>query len=350
MRDFQIEHLDEGFREKMLQRLDDIAKPKGSMGRLEEIALQVGMIQHDFVPQLNHPHHILFSADHGVEVEKISKSPREVTWQQTINFMKHGTAIAYLCKQHDIKLVVVDSGVDYDLPSDLGIIDCKIRKGTSNYLYEPAMTREEMNTCIDRGAEMVRKAHSEGCNVISFGEMGISNTSSSAVWMNLFTSIPLVDCIGAGSGLDDIELAHKLDVLERAVANYKGDHSPEDIISYFGGFEMVMTVGGMLQAAEQKMTIIIDGFIMTACVLAASKLNPNVLEYAIFGHKGDEKGHAKLLNYLEVRPILDLGMKLGEGTGAVAAYPIIRSAVLMMSEMHTWSGLNDSKNLIEKYY
>lgn len=350
MKNFNIKHLDEGLREKMLVRLDDIAKPKGSMGRLEEIAMRVGMIQNSFKPTLQNPHHILFSADHGVEVEGISKSPREVTWQQTINFMKHGTAIAYLCKQHDIKLIVVDSGVDYDLPSDLGIVDYKVRKGTSNYLHEAAMTRAEMELCIEKGAEIVREVHEKGCNVISFGEMGISNTSASAVWMHKLTGIPLADCIGAGSGLNSEELAHKLDVLQRAVNNYKGDESAEDIIAYFGGFEMVMTVGAMLQAAELRMTIIIDGFIMTACVLAASKLYPEVLEYSIFGHKGDEKGHAKLLNHLGVRPILDLGMKLGEGTGAVASYPIIKSAILMMSEMHTWSGMEDSQNLIEKYF
>ncbi|MDN4754898.1 nicotinate-nucleotide--dimethylbenzimidazole phosphoribosyltransferase [Porphyromonadaceae bacterium W3.11] len=350
MKDFKIERLDDTFRKTLLQRLDDIAKPKGSLGRLEEIALKVGLIQKTLKPHLSNPHHILFSGDHGVEVEHISKSPREVTWQQTLNFMKFGTAIAYLCKQHGIKLEVVDSGVDYDFPKDSGIIDYKVRKGTSNYLHTAAMSHEEMELCIDRGAERVRKAHEDGCNVISFGEMGISNTSSSALWMHEFTGVPLSECIGAGSGLNSEELLHKLDVLQRAEDNYKGDHSPKDILSYFGGFEMVMTVGAMLQAAELKMVILIDGFIMTACILAASKLEPNVLEYAIFGHKGDEKGHSKMLDYLNVQPILDLGMKLGEGTGAVTAYPIVESAVLMMTEMHTWSGMAESKNLIEKYF
>lgn len=349
MKRFQISSLDKSFREIMLQRIDDIAKPKGSMGRLEEIALEIGMIQHSMKPMLNNPHHILFSADHGIEVEGISKSPREVTWQQTLNFMSHGTAIAYLCKQHGIKLIVVDSGVDYDLPEGIGVIDYKIRKGTSNYLHTAAMSRDEMALCIERGAEIVRKVHEDGCNVVSFGEMGISNTSSSAIWMHLFTEIPLAECVGAGSGLDDKELAHKYDVLMRAVDHYKGDHSAEDIIAYFGGFEMVMTIGAMLQAAELKMTILIDGFIMTSCILAASRLYPEVLEYAVFGHKGDEKGHARLLDYLGAKPVLDLGMKLGEGTGAVTAFPIVRSAALMMTEMHTWSGM-DSDNVIEKYF
>lgn len=346
MRSFTIEDLDETLRTKALKYIDDIAKPKSSLGRLEDIALQVSLIQGTLQPTLHKPHHILFSADHGIEQEGVSKSPRAVTWQQTLNFKRKGTAIDYLTRQHDIELVIVDSGVDYDLPKDLGIVDAKIRRGTSNFLHEPAMTSEEADLCIERGARQSEIAWSKGCNIISFGEMGIANTSSSAVWMHLLTDIPLAQCVGAGSGLDSIELCHKVEVLSQSVANVPQLLSPEMVLQYFGGFEMVMAVGAMLRAAELRMTIVVDGFIMTACMLMASKLNPKVLQYAIFGHKGDERGHALLLNYLSAVPVLDLGMKLGEGTGAVVAYPIIKSAVLMMTEMSLFSG----ENPIEKYF
>ena len=346
MREFKIQPLDQELREEVLRYIDDIAKPKGSLGRLEEIALQVALIQGKLRPTLHKPHHILFSADHGIEREHVSKSPREVTWQQTLNFKRRGTSIDYLTRQHDIELVIVDSGVDYDIPADLGIVDRKIRKGTSNFLYEAAMTEAECQLCIEHGARQSEIANNKGCNIISFGEMGIGNTSPSAIWMHKITNIPLSDCVGAGSGLYGTEMEHKYNVLTQAVANAPKEMNTEEVMRYFGGFEMVMTVGAMLRAAELRMTIVVDGFIMTSCMLMAAQLNPTVLEYAIFGHKGDEKGHAKLLNHLGVRPLLDLGMKLGEGTGAVTAYPIIKSAVLMMTEMSLFSG----ENCIEKYF
>ncbi|MDD7438241.1 MAG: nicotinate-nucleotide--dimethylbenzimidazole phosphoribosyltransferase [Bacteroidales bacterium] len=346
MRQFEIQPLDQALKEEVLRYIDDIAKPKGSLGRLEEIALQVALIQNKLHPTLHKPHHVLFAADHGIEREHVSKSPREVTWQQTLNFKRHGTSIDYLTRQHDIELVIVDSGVDYDIPADLGIVDRKIRKGTSNFLHEAAMTEEECQICIDSGAKQSEIAYHKGCNIISFGEMGIANTSPSAIWMHKLTDIPLSECVGAGSGLYGVEMDHKYKVLAQAVANAPATMDAEEVLRYFGGFEMVMTVGAMLRAAELRMTIIVDGFIMTSCMLMAARFNPTILQYAIFGHKGDEKGHAKLLNYLGAKPLLDLGMKLGEGTGAVTAYPIVKSAVLMMTEMSLFSG----ENTIEKYF
>ncbi|MDO5016987.1 MAG: nicotinate-nucleotide--dimethylbenzimidazole phosphoribosyltransferase [Porphyromonas sp.] len=346
MRQFAIRRLDKELEAKTLRYIDDIAKPKNALGELERIALQLALIQEDLHPALRKPHHVLFSADHGIERHGVSKSPREVTWQQTLNFKRKGTAIDYLTRQHDIELVIVDSGVDYDIPKDLGIVDCKIRKGTSDFYSESAMTRVECDRCIDMGARQSEIAHEKGCNIISFGEMGIANTSASAIWMHLLTGIPMPQCVGAGSGLHGKDLEHKLKVLEEAVANCRESLDTEGVMRYFGGFEMVMTVGAMLRAAELRMAIVVDGFIMTACMLMASRLCPEVLDYAIFGHKGDEKGHALLLDQLDARPILSLGMKLGEGTGAVCAYPIIRSAALMLTEMALFNG----ENRIEKYF
>ena len=214
MRHFEIARLDEAFGQKVWSYIDDIAKPKGSLGKLEQVAHQVAMIQGTLYPTLERPHHILFSADHGIEQEGVSKSPRSVTWQQTINFKRSGTAIDYLTRQHDIELVVVDAGVDHDLPKELGIIDCKVRKGTSNFLHEPAMTRKEADQCIETGARQVEIARDKGCNIISFGEMGIGNTSPSAIWMHLLSGISLHDCVGSGSGLHGEEISYKNKSLE----------------------------------------------------------------------------------------------------------------------------------------
>ncbi|WP_321331946.1 nicotinate-nucleotide--dimethylbenzimidazole phosphoribosyltransferase [uncultured Bacteroides sp.] len=337
MKTFHITKPDEQIRSLLIDKINNLTKPKGSLGKLEELALQIGLIQQTLSPELKQPQNILFAADHGIVDEGVSFSPKEITWQQISNFLHGGAGINFLCRQHGFTLKIVDAGVDYDFPENKGIIDMKVRKGTRNYLHEAAMTVEEMDLCIERGAEVVRQSHAEGCNVISFGEMGIANTSSSSMWMTCFTDISLEKCVGAGSGLDSAGVRHKYTVLKQALDNYKGDHSPEDIIRYFGGLEMVMAVGGMLQAAELKMIILVDGFIMTNCMLAASKLCPDVLHYAIFGHQGDETGHKLVLNAMGAKPLLDLGLRLGEGTGAICAYPIVDSAVRMMNEMDNFA-------------
>lgn len=343
MKTFKIERPDVAMQTSLRFKIDNLTKPKGSLGTLEELALQVGLIQQTLSPSLKCPQNIIFCADHGIEAEGVSVSPREVTWQQTIHFTQGNGGVNFLCRQHGFQLKVVDSGVDYDLPTDRGIFDRKIRKGTRNFLYEAAMTEEEMHLCIERGAEMTRLCHEEGSNVLSFGEMGIGNTSASSLWMTCFTDIPLLQCVGAGSGLNNDGIRHKYSVLKRALDNYSGDGSTFDIIRYFGGYEMVMAIGAMLQAAELKMVILVDGFIMTNCILAASKLYPEVLDYAVFGHCGDESGHRLVLNALHANPILSLGLRLGEGTGAICAYPILDSAVRMINEMDSFVGASVTK-------
>ena len=343
MKTFKIERPDIAMQTSLRFKIDNLTKPKGSLGTLEELALQVGLIQQTLSPSLKCPQNIIFCADHGIEAEGVSVSPREVTWQQTIHFTQGNGGVNFLCRQHGFQLKVVDAGVDYDLPTDRGIFDRKIRKGTRNFLYEAAMTEEEMNLCIERGGEITRLCHEEGSNVLSFGEMGIGNTSASSLWMTCFTDIPLLQCVGAGSGLNNEGIRHKYSVLKRALDNYSGDGSTLDIIRYFGGYEMVMAIGAMLQAAELKMVILVDGFIMTNCILAASKLYSEVLDYAVFGHCGDESGHRLVLNALQANPILSLGLRLGEGTGAICAYPILDSAVRMINEMDSFVGASVTK-------
>lgn len=337
MKHFLIHNPKEKIREALQYKIDNLTKPKGSLGRLEELALQTGLIQQTLSPALQKPHHILFAADHGITDENVSVSPKEVTWQQCFHFLKgNGGGINFLCRQHGFTLCVVDAGVDYHFPPDIGITDMKVRRGTRNYAYEAAMTTDEMELCIERGATIVRKANETGCNVISFGEMGIGNTSSSALWMTCLTNIPLLQCVGAGAGLGYDGIRHKRQILQRVLDHYPGDRSVTDVMRYFGGYEMVMAVGAMLQAAELKMIILVDGFIMTACMLAASRLYHEVMSYAVFGHRSDETGHSLLLDAIGARPLLSLGMRLGEGTGAVCAYPILDSAVRMINEMNSF--------------
>ena len=345
MTEFHIEHPRQALRPALQAKIDDLTKPKGSLGRLEELALQAGLIQQTLTPELRHPQNIVFAGDHGIVDEGVSIAPKEVTWQQVCHFTHpQGTGgVNFLCRQHGFTLKVVDAGVDYDLPRDRGIIDLKVGRGTRNFLHGPAMSPEEMDQCLAGGASVVRQCFAEGSNVISFGEMGIGNTSPSSIWMSYFTGIPLAECVGAGSGLDDEGIRHKYDVLRRSMDGYAGDGSARDIIRWFGGFEMVMAVGAMLQAAELKMIILVDGFIMTACMLAASKLYSEVLDYAVFGHCGDESGHRKMLDALGAKPLLNLGLRLGEGTGAICAYPILESAVRMINQMDTFSGADITK-------
>ena len=348
MKKFEIYNPDTEIKDRLQDKINNLTKPKGSLGRLEELAVQVGMIQQSLSPELRNPHNIIFAADHGITEENVSISPREVTWQQCIHFVKsRGGGINFLCQQHGFTLKVVDAGVDYDFPPDIGIVDMKIRKGTRNYAHEAAMTTNEFDLCIDRGASVVRGIYETGCNVISLGEMGIGNTSASSLWMACFTNIPLLQCVGAGSGLSNEGIQHKYCVLKKALGKYNDKYfkgssaesfncSTEDVMCYFGGYEMVMAAGAMLQAAELKMIILIDGFIMTNCLLAASRLYPEVMSYAIFGHCSDEAGHCLLLETMSARPLLNLGMRLGEGTGAICAYPILDSAVRMINEMDSF--------------
>ena len=343
MKTFHIERPDERLRPTITDKINNLTKPKGSLGLLEETALQVALVQQTLEPTLHKPQNIIFAADHGIVEEGVSLSPKEVTWQQLSNFLHGGAGVNFLCRQHGFELKIVDAGVDYDLPYEKGIINMKVRRGTRSYLHEAAMTQEEMDLCIERGAEVVRRCHEEGSNVLSFGEMGIGNTSSSSLWMTYFTGIPLEQCVGAGSGLDREGIRHKYEILKRSMEHYDGDGSATDIIRYFGGLEMVMAVGAMLQAAELKMLILVDGFIMTNCLLAAIQLCPAVKEYAIFGHCGDESGHKLVLEHLHAKPLLHLGLRLGEGTGAICAYPIVESAVRMINEMDNFAHASITK-------
>lgn len=340
---FHIKGLNNSLRPALQQKIDSLAKPKGSLGRLENLAMQIGLIQNTLTPKLTNPVNVIFAADHGIADEGVSQSPKEVTRQVVFNFLHGGSGVCFLARQHGFGMKIVDGGVDYDFPPLPGLINKKIRKGTRNFLKEPALTQEEMEQAFQAGADIVSECHAEGSNIISFGEMGIGNTSAASMWMAAILKRPVAECVGAGSGLDEEGVRHKTRVLQRAMNRYSGSTDPFGVMRHFGGIEMIMAVGGMLRAAELGMIILIDGFIMTNCYLAAFFINPFMREYCIFCHCGGEKAHRKLLNTVCAEPLLDLGLRLGEGSGAVCAYPLVDSAVRMLNEMHSFEQENITK-------
>lgn len=384
-RNFAIARVDHAFATTAQSAIDNLNKPKRSLGLLEGVALKVALAQHTVSPVLSHPCHLLFAADHGVEREGVSVSPRDVTWQQVQNFCKGGGGVNMLCEQHGFRLRVIDVGVDHDFPESFihppksgegsylagEFFDRKIAYGTRNFLHEAAMTSEEMDMAINVGCEMADRCADEGCNVLGIGEMGIANTSPSSVWMYFFAQIPLDHCVGAGAGLDNDGLRHKYEVLSAAVRRFslqRGIDSAiplqapadwkfssavcerpyfpgyaEEIIRWFGGYEMVAAIGAMLRAAERGMLILVDGFIMSACMLAAAQLYPEVLDYAIFCHEGDEVGHRLMLRTMGATPLLSLGLRLGEGTGALCAYPLVDTAVRMFTKMDNFQHAHITK-------
>lgn len=345
MRTFNIQPIDESLRPAIQEKIDNLNKPKGSLGRLEELAMQVCLVQQTLSPCLRHPSHLLLGADHGIEREGVSVSPRDVTWQQMVNFTKGGGGVNMFCRQHGFDLKIVDVGVDHDLSDVPGIIDRKIARGTRNFLYEPAMTEAEFDRAIEIGAELVDDCVQVGCNVLSIGEMGIGNTSPSSIWMSLFGNIPLDECIGAGAGLDTPGIRHKRDVLTQALHRYNSHLSPSLLspLIYFGGFEMIAAIGAMLRAAEKHVLVLVDGFIMTACAICAVRLYPASQDYMVFTHCGDESGHRRMLDIVKAKPLLNLGLRLGEGTGALCAYPLIDSAVRMVNEMNNFDNAKITK-------
>ncbi len=349
MKRFNVNSVDRSLQGAIQEKIDNLNKPKGSLGRLEELAMQVCLIQQTLEPSLAHPCHLLLGGDHGIEREGVSVSPREVTWQQMINFTRGGGGVNMFCRQHGFKLRIVDVGVDYDFSDVPGIIDRKIARGTKNFLYEPAMNEKEFDKAIQVGSDLVDDCVKEGCRILCIGEMGIGNTSPSSIWMSLFGGIPLKDCIGAGAGLNNDGIRHKYEVLSKALARHQSYLSPLTShllpLRIFGGFEMIAAIGAMLRAAEQHLVILVDGFIMTACALGAIRLYPASQDYMIFTHCGDESGHKMMLDIVGAKPLLHFGLRLGEGTGALCAYPLVDSAIRMMNEMNTFD-----KAKITKYF
>jgi len=331
---FNITPLNSSLEAALTEKINLKTKPLGALGKLEKLALQIGKIQNTLSPVLTKPTIVVFAGDHGIAKEGVSPFPQEVTWQMVFNFLQGGAGINVFARQHQIAIKVVDAGVNYTFAPHPDLIDLKVAPGTQSYLHAPAMSVEECATAISRAADLVEQLHGDGCNVIGFGEMGIGNTSSAALLMSLLCNLPLEQCIGRGTGLDDKGLEKKKTILSEALRTQApADKSPLEILRTFGGFEVAMICGAMLKAAELKMIVLVDGFITTAALLVAAALHPAILDYCVFAHQSNEQGHQQLLAYLKADPLLQLGMRLGEGTGAAVAYPVVQSAVAFLNEM-----------------
>ena len=318
-------------------KIDQKTKPLGSLGQLEALALQIGLCQNSLNPSLNKPCILIFAGDHGIVEAGVSAYPQTVTAQMVANFLSGGAAISVFAKQHDIELLIVDAGVNAELNSQPKLIKAKIGKGTRNFLTHPAMSAEECTKAIQAGAELVLQQHKNGCNCIGFGEMGIGNTSSAAVLMHRLTGLSLVRCVGRGTGLNDQQLQNKVTVLQRALNKHKDATEPLSVLATFGGFEIAMMVGAYLKAAELGMLILVDGFIAGTALLIGYKLHPQVLDYCVFSHISSEQGHQALLSQFNAKPLLNLELRLGEGSGIALAYPLVQSAVMFLNEMATFA-------------
>jgi len=344
MTQFSITPLNTTLKDALTHKINYKTKPQGALGQLEAIALQVGLIQQTLTPQLKQPTMLVFAGDHGITQSGVSPYPQAVTAQMVLNFLAGGAAINVFSRQVGVQLCVVDAGVNHVFASDTCLIDAKIGMGTANFLEYPAMTLAQCDVAMTRGAELARSEIAAGCNIMGFGEMGIGNTSSASCLMSVLTGIPIDQCVGRGTGLDDAGLANKIHVLTQAIQHHALQTTEAHIVlSTFGGFEIAMMVGAMLGGAEQKTVLLIDGFIATAALLVASKLEPAVLDYCIFAHRSDEHAHQALLDYLGATPLLDIGLRLGEGTGAVLAYPLVQSAVNFLNEMASFESAGVSE-------
>jgi nicotinate-nucleotide--dimethylbenzimidazole phosphoribosyltransferase len=327
-------------------KIDFKTKPTGALGQLEELALQIGAYQNTLSPELIKPSIVVFAADHGIANAGVSAYPQAVTHQMVLNFLGKGAAINVFCDQNNIELHIVDAGVNFDFGQKPGLIDHKVGYGTKNMLESAAMTKAELESCFDNGASVIEQIASNGCNIIGFGEMGIGNTSSASLLMSTFCNIPIEECVGKGTGLNEEQLLQKINILKNVLAKHTfGTANAEDLLMIFGGFEIAQICGAMLKAYQQNMLIMVDGFIASAAYLVALAIEPNLAKAAIFCHLSDESGHLKLLNHLNVRPLLKIGMRLGEGTGCAVAYPLIKASVSFLNNMASFESAGVSNKV-----
>ncbi len=319
--------------DEIQQKLDNKAKPVGSLGKLEALAMRVAMIQNTLTPEFSNPVMLTVAADHGITAEGVSACPTEITWQQVLNFLNGGGGIGLFSRLYGLDLWVVDAGVNFDFPDHPKLINAKVANGSNNFLYEPAMSLQQCMKAFNNGREIVANFHEQGTNIIGFGEMGIGNTTPASALMSILCGIPVAECVGPGAGLDGDGVSHKARVIEQAICKQGISGSVFDVLARFGGYEIATIAGGMMEAAVRQMIILVDGFITTSAMLVAQAMDRQVRDYSIFSHVSNEQGHRKMLEYLAADPLLDFDLRLGEGTGAAMAYPILQGAVAVLSKM-----------------
>lgn len=318
-----------------LQRvIDHKTKPPGSLGQLEQIALQIGLILRHTAPVLVQPQMLVCAGDHGLARRGVSAFPQDVTWQMVENFLAGGAAVSVLARQHDIALTVADCGVAHSFAPRPQLRHCKVAHGTADCSHGPAMTAAQCAQALQHGQELVRSLPG---NAIMLGEMGIGNTSSASLILARLLDLDIATCTGAGTGLDAAGVQRKVGILREALAANAQATGPLQVLAAFGGFEIATMAGALLQAAAENRVIVVDGFIVTAALLVAARIEPHVLQRCLFAHRSGEPGHQYMLDALQATPLLDWGMRLGEGSGAAIAWPLLQSACTMLRDMASFA-------------
>jgi len=329
-------------------RQDILTKPQGSLGRLEELSIQLAGIQGKPIPQIRHKAIITMAGDHGVVAEGVSAFPQQVTAQMAYNFLGGGAGINVIARQTGARIIVVDMGVATELEPNLQLLSRKVAFGTQNMSQGPAMTREQTVTAIETGIEVVASEVANGLDIVGTGDMGIGNTTASSAICAAITGRPVAEVTGRGTGITDEQLAHKVEVINRALTvNCPDPRQPLDVLAKVGGFEIGGLVGVMLAAAAHRIPVVIDGFISGAAALIATALSPKLKDFLIPAHVSAEAGHRRLLSHLGLSPLLDLGMRLGEGTGAALGIFLAETAARLLAEMSTFTeaGVSERSNL-----
>ena len=336
----QIPHLpdltDPALTARLQRLIDQKTKPLGSLGRLESLALRLGQILGTEAPQLQAPQMLVCAGDHGLAARGVSAFPSDVTWQMVENFLAGGAAVSVLARQHGLALTVVDCGVVKDIaarpcaPGEPRLLLRKVAPGTQDASQGPAMGLAQCEAALQNGMDVVRGLPG---NAVLLGEMGIGNTSVASLLLARLAGLPIAECTGAGTGLDAAGIARKCAVLQQALDANAGATEPLAALAALGGFEVATLVGAVLQAAAERRVIVVDGFITSAAVLVASRLQPHVLQRCVFAHRSGERAHGLMLEQMEAEPLLDLGLRLGEGSGAALAWPLLQSACAILREM-----------------
>ncbi len=335
------------FEAALQHKLDNKTKPLGALGRLESLAARLALILDDDNPVLRDPQMVVFAADHGLTAQGVSAFPSDVTWQMVENFLAGGAAVSVLARQQGLALTVVDCGVQHDfltgLPAGSARAGLQVRKtawGAADSTLGPALTPTECAAALQQGVELVKGLPG---NALLLGEMGIGNTSAASLLLAKLASLDIAQCTGAGTGLDSAGVQRKTEVLRRVLARHAQASAPLDVLAAVGGLEIATMVGAVLQAAHERRVVVVDGFIATSAVLVAHALQPLVLQRCVFAHRSGERGHEFMLQHLGVQALLDLGLRLGEGSGAALAWPLLQSACAILREMASFASAGVSE-------
>ncbi len=331
-----IEPVETALLDLVQSHIDIKTKPPGSLGRIEALALQMAGAQNSETPMADPARLLLFAGDHGLVAEGVSAWPSEVTAQMVGNFLAGGAAANVFAKTNDIEITIVDAGVVGDLPDHPKLMRANIRKGTRNAMVEDALTAEEVTAALEFGATLASDAVKGGTKVVALGEMGIGNTSSATLLAHAVEGLPIDTLTGPGAGLDSDGVSRKIEILKKIAARRPGKLSPLEALAAFGGLEITMMVGALIGAAAQGGVVLVDGFIASAAALVAIRARPEAMPYAVFAHRSKEPGHRLMMQALKCDPLIDLDLRLGEGSGALLAFPLLRNACAMLNEMATF--------------